>query len=247
VPHESAQRGEGVSDNLDRRVRRFFWGTLFGATGASVAGNIAHALLAAPAHAVIAVPASVVPPAVLLTSTHGVALLVRTRTVGAAYWCALAVTAMLAGCAFVLSFDALRALALTWAGFSPATAWLWPLAIDLSIAQSTIALLALSGAPRRASSARNGASVLHNGVPLHGLDAPAEGTRSASTPGAPGDWVVAADELIGAGVTRIGRDKAALVLSELAAGTAPSTVARKVGVGYSTVARIAETTGRRTK
>ncbi|MBS4729721.1 hypothetical protein MSM1_15680 [Mycobacterium sp. SM1] len=53
---------------------------------------------------------------------------------------------------------------------------------------------------------------------------------------------MAADELIGAGVTRINRDKAALVLSELAAGTAPSTLARKVGVGYATVARIAETT-----
>jgi hypothetical protein len=33
-----------------------------------------------------------------------------------------------------------------------------------------------------------------------------------------------------------------LVLAELADGTAPSTVARKVGVGYATVARIAEKT-----
>ncbi|WP_307857409.1 DUF2637 domain-containing protein [Mycobacterium sp. SM1] len=136
-----------------------------------MAGNVAHALLAVQGHAPIAATAAVVPPAVLLGSTHGVALLVRTRTVGATYWCALAMTAMLAVCAFVLSFDALRTLALTWAGFSPATAWLWPLAIDLSIAQSTLALLALSGTPRRTASARNGAGVLHNGVPLHSLGA----------------------------------------------------------------------------
>jgi hypothetical protein len=34
------------------------------------------------------------------------------------------------------------------------------------------------------------------------------------------------------------------VLAELDDGTAPSTIARKVGVGYATVARIAETTKR---
>jgi hypothetical protein len=46
-------------------------------------------------------------------------------------------------------------------------------------------------------------------------------------------------------VTRLGRDKLALVLAELDEGTAPSRIARKVGVGYATVAlRIAETTKR---
>jgi hypothetical protein len=34
------------------------------------------------------------------------------------------------------------------------------------------------------------------------------------------------------------------VLAELEAGTAPSTIARGLGVGYATVARIAETTKR---
>jgi hypothetical protein len=58
---------------------------------------------------------------VLLGSTHGVALLLRARTVGGTYWCALVTTTMLAVCAFV-SFDALRTPALTWAGFSSATA-----------------------------------------------------------------------------------------------------------------------------
>jgi hypothetical protein len=118
---------------------------------------------------------------------------------------------------------------------SAATAWLWPLAIDLSIAQSTLALLALSGTPRRAGDAHNGAAVLDNGVPLHILGA---------LPDAADDWTAAADQLIGTGVTRIERDKLALVLAGLADGTAPSTIARKVGVGYKTVAQIADTTKR---
>jgi hypothetical protein len=39
---------------------------------------------------------------------------VRARTGGGTYWCALVMTTMLAVCAFVLSFDALRTRALTW-------------------------------------------------------------------------------------------------------------------------------------
>jgi hypothetical protein len=222
---------EEVVGGVRKRAVHFFWCTLILESGASVAGNIAHAVLAHPDHAQIAALAAVVPPAVAVGSTHGVAVLVRTRTVGAAHWCALVMTVALAAGAFVLNFDALCSLALTWAGFPPSTAWLWPVVIDPGIAQSTLALLALSGTPRRASGAHNGASV-HNGVPLHDLGVPVH----------PPDWTAAADELIGAGVTRIDRDKAATVLAELAGGTAPSTVARKHGVGYTTVIRIAETT-----
>jgi hypothetical protein len=70
---------------------------------------------------------------------------------------------------------------------------------------------------------------VRNGALLRALDAPVA------------DWTAAADKLIGAGVTRIERDRVATVLAELADGTAPSTIARKVGVGYATVARIAGT------
>jgi hypothetical protein len=94
-----------------------------------------------------------------------------------------------------------------------------------------LALLALSGTPRRTAGAHNGAAVQHNGVPLHRLAAPV---------GALDDWTARADELIGAGVTRVRRGKVASVLAELAGGTAPSTVARRVGVGYAAVARIAD-------
>src|ERR1700743_3154484 len=97
----------------------------------------------------LAAAAAVVPPAVLLGSTHSVALLVRAHRVGLHYWCALAMTFALAGCAFVLSFDALRDLAGA-LGMPPDRAWLWPVAIDVSIANSTLALLSL--APPRAAS-----------------------------------------------------------------------------------------------
>jgi len=91
----------------------------------------------------LAAAAAVVPPAVLLGSTHSVAVLIKTHRLGASYWCALLMTVALAGCAFVLSFDALRDLAVS-LGFHPDTAWLWPVAIDVSIAQSTLALLTLT-------------------------------------------------------------------------------------------------------
>ena len=42
----------------------------------------------------------------------------------------------------------------------------WPLSIDLSIAVSTFAVLALTGAPRRAADA----SPVHNDALLHPLD-----------------------------------------------------------------------------
>jgi hypothetical protein len=113
----SRTNAESPDDGVRRRATRFFWSMLMAASVASVAGNIAHAVLAEPGHAPIAATAAVVPPAVLLGSTHGVALLVRTRTVGVTYWAALAMTAMLAACAFVLSFDSLYALAADWAGY----------------------------------------------------------------------------------------------------------------------------------
>src|ERR1700756_1073088 len=95
----------------DRSVTRFFWGWLFAATSMSVAGNVTHAVMNAPRGTVaLAAAAAVVPPAVLLGSTHSVALLIKMRRLGVTYWCALLMTVALAGCAFVLSFDALRDL-----------------------------------------------------------------------------------------------------------------------------------------
>lgn len=132
-----------------QRAVRFFWCALSAASAASIAANVAHAILNTAGNPAVAAAAAVVPPAVLLGATHGVSLLVRARTAGWAYWSALAMTVALAGCAFGLSFDALRDLARRYAGYSEWAAVLWPLSIDLSIAVSTLALLALTGAARR--------------------------------------------------------------------------------------------------
>jgi hypothetical protein len=225
-------------DGVRKRAVHFFWRTLIMATGASMAGNVAHALLnpAARNHFIAAVYAFV-PPIMVLCCTHGVGRLVRARIVGGAYKATLAMTVGLGLCAFALSFEALRDVARTQAGYSGWASWIAPAAIDIAIAISTLALFALTGAPARNAPVhglRNGAPLQHNGVQLHRLDAPVESSD---------DWGAQADELIGAGVTRIDRDKVAAVLAALAGGTAPSTVARNVGVGYATVARIADRQG----
>jgi len=190
---------------------RFFWRWLFTATSMSVAGNVTHAIINAPRGAVaLAAAAAVVPPAVLLGSTHSVAVLVRTRRLGTSYWCALLMTVALAGCAFVLSFDALRDLAVS-LGFRPDTAWLWPVAIDVSIAQSTLALLTLS---------------------------PAALSVVAEAPGGTAQWKPTADQLVREGVTSKDPDVVAAILAEHAAGTPPSTIGRRQNVHHSTVNRI---------
>jgi hypothetical protein len=145
---ESFRLNSGPTGPSVRGATRFFWVWLVCATGASVAGNVAHAVLNAPkGSAALAAAAAVVPPAVLLGSTHSVAQLVKARRIGPTYWCALLMTLALTGCAFVLSFDALSDLAMS-LGMQPDRAWLWPCAIDLSIAQSTMALLSLTGPAR---------------------------------------------------------------------------------------------------
>jgi hypothetical protein len=131
---------------------RFFWTWLIVATSVSVTGNVTHAVINASQQTVwIAAGAALVPPTVLLAAAHSVHVLVKSRTSGMTYWCALLMTVALAAFAFVLSFDALRALAII-AGINRELAWLWPCAIDVSIAQATLCLLSVTR-PARASSA----------------------------------------------------------------------------------------------
>jgi hypothetical protein len=138
-----------------RAAARFFWTVLVLATAASIGGNVTHAVLKAGSGSLVMVAAAVamVPPIVLLAATHSVGLLVRTRSSGPIYWAALAITVGLSGCAFALSFDALWELAVK-AGVSAGIAWLWPLSVDVSIAQATIALLSLT----RLRNAHNGSA-----------------------------------------------------------------------------------------
>jgi Protein of unknown function (DUF2637) len=139
---------------------RFYWSWLVFATTVSVLGNITHALLVAPSgFRLLAAVASVVPPAFVLGSTHSVALSLRTRRFAAAYVTGLLMTIGIAPCAFVLSFDALRALAVM-LGWPPDRAWLFPVAIDVSIAQATFGLLWL--APESTQSAHPAPTALED-------------------------------------------------------------------------------------
>jgi hypothetical protein len=143
---QTTSRGDSdaAASRGKRSAARFFWGWLIVATAMSVTGNVAHAVLHAPAGTLaLAAGAALVPPVVLLAATHSVAVLVRARAGGFTYWCALLMTLALASCAFVLSFDALRSLAIT-LGLPESIAWLWPCAIDVAIAQATLCLLSLS-------------------------------------------------------------------------------------------------------
>lgn len=229
---------------------RFFWMWLISATGVSVAGNVAHAMLTAPPGTVrLAAAAAVVPPAVLLGSTHSVALLIKARRVGVGYWCALATTAALAGCAFVLSFDALRDLAAA-LGMPPKRAWLWPVAIDVSIANSTLALLSLAapraarrpaahrGAAKRATSSVPDAAVGNTSAPADTSARPGAVDSAAVDPTLLVRWTPLADELVRGGITSKDPQVVAAVLAEHAAGTSRSTIGRRLAIHHQTVGRI---------
>jgi Protein of unknown function (DUF2637) len=243
-----------VFDATTRGAVRFFWAWLIAATGVSVAGNVAHAVLTAPIGTVrLAAAAAVVPPAVLLGSTHSVALLVKARRVGVHYWCALAMTFALAGCAFVLSFDALRDLAVA-LGMPADRAWLWPVAIDVSIANSTLALLALAP-PRAARRPADHRGAARSVTPTKSAGAPASASRSAkwaqralaavpevavesAAPAALLAWKSIAVELVRSGVTSKDPEVVAAVLAEHAAGTPRNTIGRRLAIHHETVGRI---------
>ncbi|CQD24314.1 hypothetical protein BN1232_06157 [Mycobacterium lentiflavum] len=130
---------------------RFFWAWLLLATGVSIGGNFLHAWLTAPpGMRMWAAVAAIVTPTILLGATHSVALLIKTRrrdgwtvvdaiVLGAT----LLLTFAVAGCAFTMSFFSLRDL-MVMLGINALGAKLWPIAVDLSIVNSTLALLALT-------------------------------------------------------------------------------------------------------
>ncbi len=243
----------------DRVATRFFWTVLILATAASVGGNVTHAILKVGNGPLVTVAAAVamVPPIVLLAATHSVGLLVRTRSTGPIYWSALAMTIGLAGCAFALSFDALWELAVN-AGVRRSIAWLWPLSIDVSIAQSTLALLSLT---RRRMAVDSEPPTSHTAT----VSPAAKALPPTSTPkghdevtslnghrrrpdspvrpaahvtAAATDWSDVAETLVRDGVTTktVTEVVEALQLWEL--GTAPNTIARRIGLHRDTVTKI---------
>ncbi|MGY1898314.1 DUF2637 domain-containing protein [Nocardia gipuzkoensis] len=126
------------------RAHDFFWTVLTAAATVSLTGNATQALLHDTALPVVAAAVAIIPPLALLAAVHGVTVLARAHTATrATRWVATAMTVLIATGAFWLSFTALRSLAIT-AGIPQSEAWLWPLIIEGSMAQSTVALLALA-------------------------------------------------------------------------------------------------------
>lgn len=79
---------------------------------------------------------------------------------------------------------------------------------------------------------------VHDPVPSGAVSVADLIAREAATSDALAAHLPAAEAILAAGVTRIDRVKVAEVLAEHEADVRPSMIARKVGVGYSTVVRI---------
>lgn len=138
-----------IAQRHHHRAVRFFWTWLAGATAVSLAGNVAHAVLtASPSTRWLAASVAAVPPTVLLASVHGIAVLAKTSASGRVYRAAVVATTGLALGAFLLSFVALRDLAVI-AHIPAPLAFVLPLVIDLAIGTATLALVAVGDKPTR--------------------------------------------------------------------------------------------------
>ncbi|MBN7483893.1 DUF2637 domain-containing protein, partial [Mycobacteroides abscessus] len=143
-----------LAQRAHHRATRFFWSWLAGATAVSLAGNVVHAALtASPSTRWLAAAVAAVPPTVLLASVHGIAVLAKTSASGRVYRAAVVATTGLAAGAFLLSFVALRDLAVL-AHIPRQLAFVLPLVIDLAIGVATLALVAVGDKPTRRVSQR---------------------------------------------------------------------------------------------
>ncbi|WP_433194391.1 DUF2637 domain-containing protein [Nocardia sp. CA-107356] len=135
------------------RAHGFFWTVLTAAATVSITGNATQAVLHDTALPAVAAAVAIIPPLALLAAVHGVSVLARAHAgARSTHLIATAMTALIATGAFWLSFTALRSLAIT-AGVPHGEAWLWPLIIEGSMAQATVALLALAHSTTHSDSA----------------------------------------------------------------------------------------------
>jgi hypothetical protein len=137
-----------ISQGNHRRAVRFFWALLIGAAMVSLLGNITHAVLPYVPHIAVQIGAAAVPPVVLLVAVHGIALAVRAGATGPIYRSAVAAVGVIGIGAFGMSFLALQDLMLA-IGYSPKTAWIFPVIIDTTLAVCTLMLVALGDKPER--------------------------------------------------------------------------------------------------
>ncbi|UQE74030.1 DUF2637 domain-containing protein [Gordonia sp. PP30] len=139
-----------------REVRAILWTLLVSATVASVAANIAHALVThglTPA-AVGPVLFAMLAPVALLGLFHLMAAWTRAAADrSTVFWFFLGAIVLLAGAAFRLSFAAIRDLAIGY-GYGWADAALFPLILDGLIAVCTVGLVAATQPRRKAKAIR---------------------------------------------------------------------------------------------
>ncbi|WP_051179947.1 DUF2637 domain-containing protein [Nocardia concava] len=260
-PPAADEPGGGAQAN--RRAHAFFWCELATAATISITGNATHAVLHAQTLTALAAAVAIVPPIALLAAVHGVTILLRahvhTRLI---HTLATLMTALIAVGAFRLSFTALRDLAGV-AGIPGMDAWLWPLIIERSMTQATVAILALAHSPRAqkqaspaprtlsAPSARlieefnlgADAEVAH----VHGYNEPAHTITSPEGPHEPlggeppaGGWSRVATTICDRDPARR-RDptEVAIVLSKhFDQGRTPTQISREIRRSRSTVSRI---------
>ncbi|SHY98746.1 Protein of uncharacterised function (DUF2637) [Mycobacteroides abscessus subsp. abscessus] len=225
---------------------RFFWSWLIGSAAFSILGVVTHAVLGSARSSLIASVLAIGIVVIQLCATYGVHALVQERITGAAYRWALAIAVALALGAFVLNFVALRDLVITWAGTAPVIAWIVPLIIDLGMTASTLAILALTEAQRAEqlhapahSDVLPAAAVhveVHNTVhaAAHAATQPVQAVERERA----AVHAEVAARLTAQGVVRIAPERVVNVLDAHAQGVRPGTIARSLGVGFSTVKNI---------
>lgn len=175
-----------------RRATRFFWSWLAGATAVSLAGNVIHAwLTASEGPRWLAAAVAAVPPSVLLASVHGIAVLAKTSASGRVYRAAVAATTALAVGAFMLSFVALRDLAVL-AHIPRGLAFVLPLVVDLAIGVATLALVAVGDKPTRRVSQRTASPQVSNHRAPTAATRPTPSTAPSPAPTAPRPTIPAA-------------------------------------------------------
>lgn len=235
-----------------KRARGFFWTVLIAATLVSIAANAAHAkLVVTSVPGVLAAAVATVPPVVLLVATEGLSILVRTnRRSSLIYATAVIMTVFLALAAFALSFFSLKDLALR-CGIHPWLTWLWPLVVDVCIAQCTVVLQALNhqGDEHDVVDVVSGSSdVSYAGEDHDGPDTELE-LLEFDEPGddaSPADLLPVAQEIVGNGATRQPPEVVAEVLRRHHSGERAGKIASAMGLHHSTVNRLLNAGHRRT-
>lgn len=248
-----------ITQRNHHRAVRYFWAWLSIATSVSLAGNAAYAwFTAAPDTRWLAACVAAVPPTVLLLAVHGLAVLANATASGAVYRAAIAATAALAMCAFVLSFVALRDLAVL-AGIAPDLAPVLPLVIDLAIGVATLALVAIGDKPERRGryATRIAGSIAAPGVSTatSKRDAATNSPRAGATvdraeattkdkrstaPGADDSIRELAETLVAKKVTRQSVDKVAAILAAHDHGDPLNRIAKQLGAHHTAVSRVIE-------